>query len=271
MICRGHSWAGRLIGLLVLSVASASAAELPKDIRKIDYLPGRPGQPKKIRGVLRFDTGQITFVSEGRALLQFSDHSVEYVAAQAQASMRARTADTGVAVACIAGVVFPPAYPIVFLFHKAERHLLSIEYAEDDTKQLALFNVRDHSARAVKKIIDDRLGLTPEYYRKRDREEEERKRQREAEMSAEAQWTPSQNTVIGDSQYARVLIEQGTYDVLLLKRYVGLRPPRLGWAKYRIPIREVKEIDPRGESLTPILKGSRVVGFAFNEYKYLFY
>ena len=220
-----------------------------------------------MRGSLRITPTQIAFLANGKVQFSIPGEDVVYVAAQAQASMRARTADVGAAVMM---QVFPP---LVFLFHKAEKHLLSIEYLERETglKRLALFNVRDHSSRAVKKMIDERRGLTPEYYRKKDREEEERKRQKEALKSPAGFWEAAKNTMVGDSQYSRILLGRGTYAVLIFDRYVGLRPDAVEWAKYRIPLWTVKTDRPRTENLIPIYKSSRLVGFRLRGRRYLFY
>jgi len=243
------------------------------EIENITYLQHVPIPSQKLRGSLRISPQRIVFLAKGQVQFTIEDKDIVYVAAQAEASMRARTADTGVTTLAVAGAVFLPAYPLVFLFHKAEKHLLSIEYIERDTdiRRLALFNVRDHSCRAVKKMIDDRLGLTPEYYRKKDTEEEEHKRVKEAQKSPAGYWEAAKNTMVGDSQYARILLEKGKYAVLIFERYVGFRSEGLDWAKYRVPLWTVKQDQPRTEDLTPVYKSSRLVGFDFKGNRYLFY
>lgn len=259
-------------GVCSLIIPLLALAQETVEFRKIEYLPGVQGQPETLRGALRLGPEKIYFTAGGSTVLTIENSSVEYIAAQAEASMRARTADTGTAVLSSVSAVFPPAYPLVFLFHKAEKHLLSIEFVDArGVHQLALFNVRDHSARAVKKILDTRLGLTPEYYREKDQAEEARRRKREADAAPAGEWTAATNTMLGDSQYARVLLERGTYQVLVFERYVGLRPQGMEWAKYRIPLRQVKPDNSPQPGLQPVFKGARLVGFVWDGKKYAFY
>ena len=243
------------------------------EVQNITYLQHVPMPSEKMKGSLRIGPNKIEFLAKGKVQFAIECNNVEYVAAQAEASIRARSADVGSAVAVTAGVLFPPAFALLFLFHKGEKHLLSIEYLEGDegVRRLALFNVRDHSSRAVKKLIDTRLSLTTEYYKGKDREKEERKRRKEEQTTPAAYWETTENTMIGDSQYARVLLERGRYSILIMDRYVGLAPESVGWAKYRIPIREVKRAKPPTKALLPIYKSSRLVGFEFGSWKYVFY
>lgn len=252
---------------------SLAAPQQVLEIENVTYLQHVPTPSQKMQGSLRISPEQIVFLAKGQVQFTIQGKDVVYVAAQAEASMRARTADTGVTTLAIAGAVIPPLLPLALLFHKAEKHLLSIEYIEreDEIRRLALFNVRDHSSRAVKKMIDDRLGFTPEYYQKKDTEEEERKREKEAQKSPAGYWEATKNTMVGDSQYARVLLEKGTYAVLIFDRYVGFRPEGLDWAKYRVPLWTVKQDRPRTENLAPVYKSSRLAGFEVNGMRYLFY
>lgn len=270
---RSNFWVRAGVLLCLGVTLSWAAPQEVVEVENIEYLQGVPGHPKKKRGFLGIAPSQIVFLTKRKVQFTIEGDAVVYVAARAQASMRTRTADIGVATASIVGVVIPGAYPLVLLFHKAEKHLLSIEYLEGENgiRRLALFNVRDHSARAVKKMIDTRLGLTPDYYRNKDREEEERKRKMERQKAPVGYWEATKNTMAGDSQYARVLLEESTYAVLIFDRYVGFKPDDMDWAKYRIPIRRVKSDRPATETLIPLYKSSRLVGFKFDGKTYLFY
>lgn len=266
---RSNFWVRAGVLLCLGVTLSWAAPQEVVEVENIEYLQGVPGHPKKNRGFLGIAPSQIVFLTKRKVQFTIEGDAVVYVAARAQASMRTRTADIGVAVTTIAlGVI-----PAVLLFHKAEKHLLSIEYLEGENgiRRLALFNVRDHSARAVKKMIDTRLGLTPDYYRNKDREEEERKRKMERQKAPVGYWEATKNTMAGDSQYARVLLEESTYAVLIFDRYVGFKPDDMDWAKYRIPIRSVKSARPATETLIPLCKSSRLVGFKFDGKTYLFY
>ena len=260
--------------LCLFATPSRIAAQEVIEVNNIEYLQGVPGHEQKARGSLRISPAQIIFVAKGEDQFTIQGNDVDYVTAQAQASMRARTADTGVATAGVVAIAVLGAWtPVPLLFHKAEKHLLSIEYleGEDRIRELALFNVHDHSALAVKKMIDTRLDLTPAYYRNKDREEEERKREMETQKAPAGYWEAAKNTMVGDSQYERVLLEKGPYAVLLYDKYVGFSPEGVEWAKYRITIREVKPARPDSETLTPIYKSSRLVGFKIDGKQYLFY
>jgi hypothetical protein len=253
--------------LLVLSLCLAAFPRVA-EVDRVKYLQGMPGHTKKVQGALHIEAQQLAFVTGGKVQFAIDGKHITYVAARAQASIRARTSDVGTSIAGIVG-----AYPLVFLFHKGEKHLLSIEFTEgkSERRRLVLFNVKGHSSWAVKKIIDDAVGLTPEYYRQRDQEEEAQKRLREADKKPAGQWRATKGTVVGESQYARVLLEEGLYAILILPKYVGFSPGDLEWAKYRIPIREVKSTRNTTEELTPIYEASRLTGFAFKGKKYLFY
>ena len=267
----------RLRATLLLCVLTAPLCAAPQseiEVGNIEYLEGVPGQAQKARGSLRISAAEISFVVGGRPQFTIPGRGVDYVAAQAQASMLARTADVGMAtIAIAASAVFAPAYPLVFLFHKAEKHLLSIEYLEGEerVRRLVLFDVHDHSALAVKKMIDDRLGFTLDYYRDKDRQEEERKRQAEAAATPAGTWETPRNAVVGDVQYDRYLLESGRYSILIFDRYIGFRPEGQEWAKYRIPLRGSKEDKTAGSRLEPVLKSSRLVGFRYEGKEYVFY
>lgn len=259
-----------LRALVVLWFGGAPALAIPQEfveVANVEYLQGVPGHEQKAPGSLRISPAQIVFVARGGIPFTIEGNQVEYVSAEAQASIRARTADVGAAITAIAiGPIVP------FLFHKAEKHLLSIEYSEgqDQSRRLALFNVHDHSALAVKKILDEKLALTPDYYRNRDREEEERKREAEAQKAPTGYWEAIKNTMVGDSQYDRVLLEKGKYAVLVFDKYVGFKPEGGEWATSRVTIREVRPSRSANQNLVPISKSSRLVGFEFDGKQYLF-
>ncbi|MBI1955906.1 MAG: hypothetical protein HYS38_05885 [Acidobacteria bacterium] len=242
----------------------------PEDVEvgNVEYLQGVAGHEQKAQGSLRISPAQIVFVAKGQGQFTIEGNEVEYVSAEAQASIRARTADVGAAITAIAvGPILP------LLFHKAEKHLLSIEYfeGEDRSRRLALFNVHDHSALAVKKMLDEKLGLTPDYYRNKDRQEEGRKRETEAKKTPAGYWEATKNTMVGDSQYDQVLLEKGKYAVLVFDKYVGFKPEAGEWAKYRVTIRETRPARSANQNLVPLSKSSRLVGFEFDGKQYLFY
>lgn len=276
-----HSlWVGGLVCLCLWATPGGAAAQEPIEVRNIEYLEGVPEQTAKRRGLLLITPSKITFLSQGQARFSLDSKSVEYVAAQAKAGARTRTRETGMAVAGTAAIAIGLAVagggfagPAAALFLKREKHLLSIEYFEgaDKVRRLALFDVHDHSALAVKKMIDERLGLTPEYYEEKDRQEEEEQRQEEAEATPAGTLDTRANLVVGDIQYFRYLLERGKYDLLIFERYIGFRPEGMQWAKYRVAIREKKPDSSAGETLTPIYSGSRLVGFRYNGTRYLFY
>ena len=265
---------------LLLAVCLSAAAQESIEVRNIEYLEGVSGQTQKVRGALRIDADEILFVVGGRPQFTIPRPGVTYVAAQAEAGARSRTRETGMVVAgttalaiglAVAGAGF--AGPAAALFLKREKHLLSIEYleGEDKVRRLALFDVHDHSALAVKKMIDDHLGLTTEYYTEEDRKEEEEQRQTEAAATPAGQLETRTNLVVGDIQYFRYLLESGRYDILIFDRYIGFRPEGMEWAKYRVAIRKREPDKTAGQSLQPVYSGSRLVGFRCNETKYLFY
>ena len=167
----------------------------------------------------------------------------------------------------------PGASLFAFAFLPNEKYLLSIECLgeEDQSQQLALFNVRGHSALAVKKIIDHSLGLTTDYYREKDGKEEERKQRDETEKTPAGFWEAEKNTMVGDSQYNRVLFEKGRYKVLIFNKYVGFCPEDMEWAKYRRPIRKAKPDGNEDVDLKPVYKYSRLVGFRYGGVHYKFY
>lgn len=267
------------VATLLLCLCAAHPDALAQEtigVANIEYLKGVPGHMQKLWGSLRIGPTEIAFVAGGKPQFTIAAKGIDYVAAQAQAAMRARTADVGVAmatiVASVSTLIFTPAGPLGLLFHKREKHLLSLEYleGENQVRRLALFDVHDHSALAVKKMIDTRLGLTPDSYRTKDQEEEQRKREREAQRAPAGLWEATQNTTVGDSQYHRVLLEKGNYTVLIFDRYIGFKPDRWDWARYRLPLRQVNPVDPSHKTLTPIHKSGRLVGFQFDGKKYLF-
>lgn len=260
----------RAVLLCLFATPIGIAAQEVIEVKNVEYLQGVSGHQEKADGTLRISPRQIVFVRKGQDQFAIAGKEVNYVAARAQASIRARTADVGAAITSIAfGSI------LALLFHKAEKHLLSIEYfdGENRSRRLALFNVHDHSALAVKKMIDERLGLTADYYRNKDQQEEERKREMEAQMTPSGYWEATKNTMVGDIQYNRSLLEKGTYAVLIVEKeqYVGLSPEGVEWAKYRVPIREVKPAQSAGGTLVPVYKSSRLVGFKFDGRQYLFY
>ena len=260
----------RAVLLCLFATPIGIAAQEAIEVNNVEYLQGASGHQEKADGTLRISARQIIFLRKGQDQFAIDGNEVTYVAARAQASIGARTADVGAAITWIA--VGPG---VGLLFHKAEKHLLSIEYfdKENESRRLALFNVHDHSALAVKKMIDEKLGLTADYYRTKDQQEEERKREMEAQMTPSGYWEATKNTMVGDIQYNRSLLEKGTYAVLIVEReqYVGLSPEDVEWAKYRVPIREVKPVQSAGETLAPVYKSSRLVGFKFDGRQYLFY
>jgi len=239
------------------------------EIEKVEYLQGVPGHEQKAQGVLRISPTEVAFVAKGQGPITIEGNNVTYIAAEAQASIRARTADVGAVITSVAAGGILAAV----LFHRAEKHLLSIEYLEGEgrLRRLALFNVHDHSALAVKKILDEKFRLTPDHYRSKDREEEQRKRDAEGQNTPAGYWEPIRNTMIGDSQYDQVLVEKGKYEVLLFDKYVGFRAEGSAWAKHRVTIREVRPTRSANETLVPISKNSRLVGFEFKGKQYLFY
>ncbi len=259
----------RAVLLCLFATPIGIAAQEVIEVKNVEYLQGVPGQQEEADGTLRVSPRQIVFLRKGQDQFEIDGNEVTYVAAQAQASIRARTADVGAALIWIA----VPGAGI--LFHKAEKHLLSIEYFDKENRsaRLVLFNVHDHSALAVKKMIDERLGLTADYYRSKDQQEEERKREMEAQMTPSGYWEATKNTMVGDNQYNRILLEKGTSAVLIVEKehYVGLSPESVEWARYRVPIREVKRAQSAGGTLVPVYKSSRLVGFKFEGSQYLFY
>ena len=260
----------RALLLCLFATPNGIAAQKVIEVKNVEYLQGVSGHQEKADGTLRISARQIIFLRKGQDQFVIAGNEVTYVAARAQASIRARTADLGAAITWIAG-----GAGLGVLFHKAEKHLLSIEYfdGENRSRRLAMFNVHDHSALAVKKMIDERLGLTADYYRNKDQQEEERKREMEAQMTPSGYWEATKNTMVGDNQYNRSLLEKGTYAVLIVEKeqYVGLSPEGVDWARYRIPIREVKLAQSAGGTLVPVYKSSRLVGFKFDGKQSLFY
>ncbi len=265
---------------LLLAVCLAAAAQEPIEVRNIEYLDGVPGQTQKVRGALRISSNEMAFVVGGKPLFIIPDDGVDYVAAQAEAGARSRTRETGMVVAgttaivvglAVAGAGF--AGPAAALFLKREKHLLSVEYleGEDKVRRLALFDVHDHSALAVKKMIDERLGLTPAYYEEKDRQEEEEQRQAEAAATPAGYLETRTNLVVGDIQYFRYLLEGGKYDILIFDRYIGFRPEGTEWAKYRVAIRKSQPDKTAGARLEPVFKSSRLVGFRYKGTQYAFY
>jgi len=257
----------RAVLLCLFATQIGIAAQDVIEVKNVEYLQGVSDYQEKADGTLQISPRRIVFVRKGRAQFAIDGNEVTYVGARAQASIRARTADVG--------AVFTSVALLGLLFHKAEKHLLSIEYfdGENRSRRLALFNVHDHSALAVKKMLDEKLGLTADYYRNKDQQEEERKREMEAQMTPSGYWEATKNTMVGDIQYNRSLLEKGTYAVLIVEKeqYVGLSPEGVEWAKYRVPIREVKPAQSAGETLAPVYKSSRLVGFKFDGRQYLFY
>lgn len=279
---RFRAGAGRaLVWVLASATAAPAIGEDSIEIPKIEYLGGVPGQQHKAMGWLRIDAETVDFFAGSEPALHIDSKRVEYVAAQARAGLRARSRDAGAATVSMVGGVaaaFAPvailAWPLAAaLFSKRERHLLSIDYLEGEggTHRVVLFDVHDHSALAVKKIIDGRLGLTTQYYREKDRQEEEGRRRAEAAATPAGEWTASTNTVVGDIQYFRYLMEPGTYSVVIFEGYAGFRPAGMEWARYRVPIRTRKRDAAAGEALTPVLEGSKLVGFTHEGTRYEFY
>jgi hypothetical protein len=244
---RSRSGAARaLLSVLVSATAAPATGAEAIEVPRIEYLGGVPGQQKGAMGWLRIDPEAIDFVTRAGLVFHLDSRKVEYVAA---------------------------GPPVAATLVERARHLLSIHYGggEGETRQLVLFQVHDHSALAVKKLIDERLGLTTEYYREKDRREEEGHRRAEAAATPAGVWTASTNTVVGDVQYFRYLMESGTYSIVIFDSYIGFRPANMDWARYRVPIRRQKRDAAAGNALTPVLEGSRLVGFMHDGMHYEFY
>ena len=269
---RTPQW-GFLLPLCILGLTGLLAAEEAFRVKNVEYLQGATELREFTKAALVIDSSGVVFLRDKKRLWSIDRVEVVHVAAQARATMRARTTNTGLAAVIVVGSVIPILAPAVLLFHRAEKHLLSIEYRQTETGEegLILFNIRDHSARAVKKMIDDKLGLTPEYYRQQAAKEERRKAELESRTRPVGHWRTDANTVVGNNRSDRILVAAGHYAVLLFNRYIGLVPEGAELANYRVSVREVKDSNDSSSDLSPILKGSRVVGFRYAGKRYLVY
>ena len=254
------------LGMATVLVCRSAIAQEPVTIKNVEYRSGYPGEPKQFRGSLRFSDAEITLIRAGTPRIQIDAKSVTYIAARAKARMRTQTSDTG---AMVAAIAFGPA---ALFFHKRERHLLSIEYRDGGgDNRILLLDIHDHSALAVKKMLDERLGLARDYYRAKDAEEEEEKRAAESAATPAGSWTATKNVMAGDSQYSRELLEKGIYDILIFERYIGFRPAGQSWAKYRIPIRVTRRDPRKRDYFAPEMRSGRLFGFIADGQRYLFY
>ena len=282
----------RRLAVVMMAAVAAALAATPDRIENIDYISGLPGYTDELRGALELSSSGLVFESRGRRRVKLE--SVDYVAAQGRVGSRALSAQIGSFIASrlteigvlsaidavispgwFAGMGIPllAAAPFVVILREKRRYLFSVEYEEDKTglRRLVVFRSRKNSATAVKRIIDEALGLTTEHYSKKDLEEESRLRKFERRLESSGSWKPVRNTLVGDAKWGRILVESGTYDVLLSYGYIGLRQQGGSWAKYRLPIRNIEPSEDSLPSVNPIYKGGRLVGFEVDGLRRHFY
>lgn len=285
----------RRLAVVMMAAVAAALAATPDRIENIKYISGLPGYTDELGGALELSSSGLVFESRGRRRVKLE--SVDYVAAQGRVGSRALSAQIGSGIAfrlteigvysaidtvtssgflagmSRMGIPLLAAAPFVVILREKRRYLFSVEYEEDKTglRRFVLFRSRKNSATAVKRIIDEALGLTAEHYSKKDLEEESRLRKLEHRLEPSGSWEPVRNTLVGDAKWGRILVESGTYDVLLSYGYIGLRQQGGSWAKYRLPIRNIEPSEHSLPSVNPIYEGGRLVGFEVDGLRRHFY
>ncbi len=107
----------RAVLLCLFATPIGIAAQEVIEVKNVEYLQGLPAHQEKADGTLRISARQIIF--KGQDQFAIAGNEVNYVAARAQASIRARTSDVGTA---ITGIVAGPI--LALLFHTQRGHAM---------------------------------------------------------------------------------------------------------------------------------------------------
>lgn len=284
--------------LMVSVVAAVAALAATGDsIEKIDYIGGFPGQEQKLRGRIVVSSEGLVF--ESRDGVRMELQRVVYVAAGEGVRRRSLEQtigeETTVLLSLIGvdfaldvaldaafgrnsplaalGIPLLAAPPLAMMLREKDLRMFSVEYAEGpgEARKLVLFRARKDSANAVKRVVDEALGLTIEHYREIERKEELLRREMEQRLETSGTWEAEDNVVAGGSKANRTFIEEGVYDVLLGYGYIGLRPWGAAWAKYRLEVSKVRDSEDGSRTAEPIYAGDRLVGFDIAGMRRLFY